>query len=337
MVGNYVWILRRLFYTVIVVFALTTVVFLSLHLLPGDPVHALVGERASHESVERIRLKYNLDKPLYIQYATWLRNVLRGDFGTSILSKRPVIDEIMAKLPHTLELIILSQSIAILLAIFLGVLSAVKQHTILDYLTTVLSVLGVSMPAFWLALMLIITFSVKLDWFPTHGLMGTGVPLRTISQSYLIDALLTGNLLALESFLKHAFLPCVVLATIPLSYITRLTRSSMLEVMNEEYVWTARAKGLREFKVIFKHALRNALIPVIIMSGVITGLLMGGAVLTETVFGLPGMGRLLVDSIAVRDFPVALACVLLFAAGYNLINLAADIVCGLVDVRASYD
>ena len=337
MLGNYAWILRRLFYTVIVVFALTTVVFLSLHLLPGDPVYALVGERASHESVERIRLKYNLDKPLSIQYATWLRNVLRGDFGTSILSKRPVIDEIMAKLPHTLELIILSQSIAILLAIFLGVLSAVKQHTILDYLTTVLSVLGVSMPAFWLALMLIITFSVKLDWFPTHGLIGTDVPLRTISQSYLFDSLLTGNLLALGSFLKHAFLPCVVLATIPLSYITRLTRSSMLEVMNEEYVWTARAKGLSEFKVIFKHALRNALIPVIIMSGVITGLLMGGAVLTETVFGLPGMGRLLVDSIAVRDFPVVLACVLLFAVGYNLVNLAADIVCGLVDVRASYD
>ena len=322
---------------VIVVLALTTTVFVSLHLLPGDPIHALIGDRASPESVERIRVKYNLDKPLYVQYATWLGKLFQGDFGTSILSKRPVMDEIIAKLPHTLELILLSQLAALLLAISLGVLAAIREHSLLDYLTTMFSVLGVSMPAFWLALMLIIIFSVNLGWFPTHGLIGTDVKLATITHSYLADSLLTGNISALKSFLHHAFLPCVILATLPMSYVTRMTRSSMLEVMNEEYVWTARAKGLREVKVIFKHALRNALVPVIIMSGVITGLLLGGAVLTETVFGLPGMGRLMVDAIVVRDFPVVLACVLFFAVGYNLVNLIADIICGIVDVRVSYD
>ena len=322
---------------VIVVFALTTTVFVALYLLPGDPIYALIGDRASPESVERIRTKYNLDKPIYVQYATWFGKVFQGDFGTSILSKRPVTDEIVAKLPHTLELILLSQFVALLVAISLGVLAAIREHSLLDYLTTVFSVLGVSMPAFWLALMLIIIFSVKLGWFPTHGLIGTDIKLATITHSYLVDSLLTWNIPALKSFFHHAFLPCVILATLPMSYVTRMTRSSMLDVMNEEYVWTARAKGLREVKVIFKHALRNALVPVIIMSGVVTGLLLGGAVLTETVFGLPGIGRLMVDAIVVRDFPVVLACVLFFAAGYNLVNLIADIICGIVDVRVSYD
>jgi len=320
-----------------VILVVGTAVFLLIYLIPGDPAQAMLGPHATPEALEKLRRQLNLDKPWYIQYPLWLVRVFQGDLGISVKSKRPVLEEILNAFPHTIELVFLSLLlIAIPVGITLGVLASVKQHSLFDYVSTTLSVVGVSMPAFWLGLLLILLFSIHLKWFPIFGLLDTGVHLKVITHFYIIDALLTKNFSALGNYLFHMILPSVVLATIPLSYITRMTRSSMLDILRTEYINTARAKGLSELKVILKHALRNALIPVIIVSGTITGLLLGGAVLTETIFGLPGMGRLLVNAILERDFPLVQGCILIFAFSYNFINLITDIICQLIEPKGRY-
>jgi peptide/nickel transport system permease protein len=286
--------------------------------------------------VEKLRVQLGLDKPWYVQYWIWCGQVLRGDLGKSIKSRRPVLEEIGSKFPHTVELVFFSFCLAIPFGVSLGVLAAAKPHSVFDYLATALSVIGVSMPAFWLALMVLLLFSGHLGWFPTFGLLSARISLETKTHFYFLDALLSGNLTALGSFLHHMILPSMVLATVPLAYITRMVKSSMLDVMKEDYISTARAKGLVESTVLLKHALRNALIPVTITIGTISGLLLGGAVLTETIFSLPGMGRLIVTSILERDFPLIQGCILLFAVSYNLLTLLTDVVCQFIDPRAHY-
>lgn len=312
-------------------------VFLSVRLIPGDPVDAMFGgRRVSEVARQDIEAQLGLNKPWYTQFWVWSAGVARGDLGNSLHSKRSVVSEIGAKLPHTIELISLSLLLAIPLGIGLGVLAALRPRGLVDLMVTSFSVIGLSMPAFWLSLLALLAFSFKLGWFPTSGIISAQLVPPTVTGFYAIDALLHRDTEALISFFHHMALPTMVLATVPLAYISRMTKSSMLEVLNQPYVTTARSKGIRRVAVVGKHALRNALVPVIIVIGTLTGLLLGGAVLTETIFGLPGMGRLLVDAILQRDFPLIQGCVLIFAVGYNVVTLLTDVICQYIDPKAQY-
>jgi len=332
-----VFVIRRLVYMIPVLFGVMLGVFFTVRLIPGDPIRViLAGRHVTQEVREEMQRDLGLDKPWYVQYWIWCANVVRGDLGRTIRSRRPVLDEISCKFPHTIELVSFSLLLAIPLGFGLGMLAALKPNSIFDYLATTLSVIGVSMPAFWLGLLMLLLFSIYLGWLPTSGLVSIKVGLKPITHFYVLDALLQRNLPALGSFLFHMIMPSMVLATIPLAYITRMVKSSMLDVLQEEYINTARSKGLIEVKVVFKHALRNAVIPVTIMIGTITGLLLGGAILTETIFGLPGMGTLMVGAILERDFPLIQGSILVFAVSYNIVTLLTDVACQIIDPRASY-
>lgn len=334
---GYLFVIRRFAYMLPVLFAIMFGVFIIVHLIPGDPVQAMLGGRPVPPEVrEEMRRNLGLDKPWYVQYWIWCGKVVRGDLGRTTRSRQQVLDEILCKFPHTIELVSFSLLLAIPLGFGLGMLAALKPNSIFDYLATTFSVVGVSMPAFWLGLLTLLLFSIYLGWLPTSGLVSVKVGLKPITHFYVLDALLQRNLPALGSFLLHMIMPSMVLATIPLAYITRMVKSSMLDVLQQEYINTARSKGLSEVKVVFKHALRNAVIPVTIMIGTTTGLLLGGAILTETIFGLPGMGTLMVGAILERDFPLIQGCILVFAVSYNMVTLLTDIVCQIIDPRASY-
>lgn len=320
-----------------VLFFVMFAVFMTVRLVPGDPLDAMLGgRRISAAADAEMRAQLGLDKPWYTQFWVWCGGVLHGDFGRSIMSRRPVLNEITAKLPHTIELLMFSLLLAIPIGVGLGILAAVRPRGAVDLLATATSVIGISMPAFWLGLLLLLALSVRAGWFPTSGIIDPQIDVVRRTGFYVVDSLLSGNMRALGSFLHHMILPSIVLSTVPLAYITRMAKSSMLEVLQQAYVTAARAKGVPERSVIAKHALRNALIPVTIVVGSVTGLLLGGAVLTETIFGLPGMGRLLVDAILQRDFPLIQGCILVFAVGYNVVNLLTDILCQWIDPRARY-
>lgn len=303
------YIIRRLLYTIPVMLAVSLVVFGILHIAPGDPARLLAGEDARPEDVAIVRANYGLDQPLYVQYSVWLANVLHGNFGRSIVTRRPVLDEVVARLPSTIELAFASLLIAIVAGMAVGVISATHQYSLLDHLTMILALLGISMPVFWLGLILIFFFAVDLRWFPTGG---TGTPQQLV-------------------------LPAVTLGASSMAIIARMTRSSMLEVIRQDYVRTARSKGLKERVVILRHALMNALIPVVTVIGLQFGYLLAGAVLTETVFSRPGLGRLLVTSITSRDFPVVQGTLMLLSVSFVLINLLVDILYGYLDPRIRYD
>ena len=303
------YIARRLLYIVPVMLTVSIIVFAILHIAPGDPATMLAGEDARPEDVAAIRAKYGLDQPLHIQYGVWLGNVLRGDLGRSIVTRRPVLAEIQSRLPSTLELAVASLLLAIAVGVAVGVISATRQYSLLDHSTMILALLGVSVPVFWLGLMLILIFAVQLGWFPTGG-GGT---------------------------LQQLVLPAVTLGSASTAVVARMTRSSMLEVIRQDYIRTARSKGLTEAAVVIRHALKNALIPVVTVIGLQFGYLLGGAVVTETVFSRPGLGRLLVASILSRDFPVVQGTLMLLAAVFVLVNLAVDILYAALDPRIRYE
>jgi peptide/nickel transport system permease protein len=299
------YIIRRLLYTIPVMLMVSLVVFGILHIAPGDPATLLAGEDARPEDVELVRANYGLDQPLYVQYGVWLANTLRGDLGRSIVTRRPVLDEVLARLPSTVELAFASLLIAMVAGIMVGVISATHQYSILDHAMMILALLGISVPVFWLGLVLIFFFAVDLRMFPTGG-SGT---------------------------LQQLVLPSVTLGAASMAIIARMTRSSMLEVIRQDYVRTARAKGLAEQTVILRHALKNALIPVVTVIGLQFGYLLAGTVLTETVFSRPGLGRLLVASITSRDFPVVQGTLMLLSISFVLINLLVDLLYGFLDPR----
>jgi ABC-type dipeptide/oligopeptide/nickel transport system permease component len=299
------YIIRRLLYTIPVMLMVSIVVFGILHIAPGDPATLLAGEDARPEDVELVRANYGLDQPLYVQYGVWLANTLRGDLGRSIVTRRPVLDEVLARLPSTVELAFASLLIAMVAGIMVGVISATHQYSILDHAMMILALLGISVPVFWLGLVLIFFFAVDLRMFPTGG-SGT---------------------------LQQLVLPSVTLGAASMAIIARMTRSSMLEVIRQDYVRTARAKGLAEQTVILRHALKNALIPVVTVIGLQFGYLLAGTVLTETVFSRPGLGRLLVASITSRDFPVVQGTLMLLSISFVLINLLVDLLYGFLDPR----
>ena len=331
------YILKRLGLLVIVLIGVSIITFSLVRLAPGDPAVHLAGEHASPQVLENIREKYHLNDPIYVQYFYWLRMALQGDLGRSIESRDLVINEILERLPMTLELTLFAIVIASIIGILAGVISAVKQYSIADYGVMIGALFGVSMPVFWLGLMLIYIFSLQLGLTPVAGRLTTGIVLERITGMYVLDSILTLNWPAFVDSLKHLILPGFALATIPMATVARMTRSSMLEVLRQDFIRTERAKGLSERSVIYKHAVKNALIPIVTVIGMELGMLMGGAVLTETIFTLPGLGKYIADAILAYDYPVVQGFTLFFATLFVVVNLITDIIYVYIDPRIKYE
>ncbi|MCC0039895.1 MAG: ABC transporter permease subunit [Brucellaceae bacterium] len=308
--------------------------FAFIRLLPGDPILLLAGERGlSPERYQQLRELYGFDQPLVVQYFDYLVNLLQGDFGTSIVTKRPVLEEFLTLFPATLELSFCAIIVATVIGVPAGVLAAIRRGSWLDQSVMGTALVGYSMPIFWWGLLLIILFSGILQWTPVSGRISLIYFFPTTTGFMLIDSLLSGQSGAFKSAASHLILPTVVLATIPLAVIARQTRSAMLEVLGEDYVRTARAKGLSPYRVVGLHALRNAMIPVITTIGLQVGVLMAGAILTETIFSWPGIGKWMVDSVFKRDYAVVQGGLLLIAAIIMLVNLIVDLLYGLINPR----
>jgi peptide/nickel transport system permease protein len=313
------------------------IVFLFLRMIPGDPALALAGEHATEANVERIREQFGLNKPLHEQYLTYMGKVLRGDLGRSILSRRPIMDEIRVRFPATIELSVCALTVALVVGVPAGIISATRRNSIFDNIAMVGSLLGISMPIFWLGLMLNWFFAVQLGWLPSVTRLDAGIELQRITNLLIVDSIITGNAEALLNAIQHLILPAIALGTIPMAIIARMTRSAMLEVLEQDYVRTARAKGLRERVVIVRHALNNALLPVITIVGLQVGVLLSGAVLTETIFAWPGIGRWLYLSILSRDYPIVQGMALFITVLFLGINLLVDVSYALVDPRIRYE
>ncbi len=313
------YIARRLLLLVPVLLGVSIVVFMVLHLSPGDPAEIMLGSQATLEDLARLRRELGLTEPLHVQYVRWMSHVLRGDLGRSLWMKRPVLDEVLHRFQATLVLTGSGLLLSTLGGIALGVASAVRPHSLLDRLSAVTSLFGASMPVFWLGIVLMVVFSLWLGWLPASGMWAPygGGDLRDLA--------------------AHLILPAVTLAAASLTIIARLTRSTMLDVLGQDYIRTARAKGLIEGRVVFRHGLKNALIPIVTVVGVQAGYLLGGAVLTETVFAWPGVGLLMVQGILARDFPIVQGCVLVIALSFVLINLAVDLLYVYLDPRIHYE
>lgn len=330
------YIIKRLLLLIPVLFGVSLFVFLVLHLFTADPAAMMLGQHATAEQVAALREELGFNKPLYVQFGIFLSQILQGDFGMSLMTRSPVTEELLTRFPATIELAFAAMLIATVVGVTVGVISAVKQYSIFDYLSMVGALLGVSMPIFWLGLMLIILFSVTLGWLPVSGRIAVGMEPSTITNFYLIDSILTGNWEAFKSAVSHLILPAVALASYSMAIIARMTRSTMLEVIRQDYIRTARSKGLVESVVIFKHALRNALIPVVTVIGLQMGSLLGGAVLTETVFSWPGIGSFIVNAILAGDFPVVQGGVIMVATVFVVVNLIVDILYAYLDPRIKY-
>ena len=302
------YIVRRLLTTLLLLLAVTVIIFAMVRLIPGDPAVLMAGQGATREQIELNRIRLGLDKHPVQQYGIFMGSLLRGDMGISTRTKEPVMDEIMVRLPNTLLLALAAMVIAVVFGVTAGVVAGIKRNSFFDYASMLLALFGLSMPVFWLGLMLMLLFSVHLGWLPATG-------------AYTW---------------RHFILPAFTLGAASTAIIARMTRSSMLEVVRLDYIRTARAKGLTEGLVILRHALKNALIPVVTVIGLQMGLLLGGAVLTEIVFAWPGIGRLLVDALLARDYPVIQGVVLVIAAMFILVNLVVDIVYVYLDPRIRY-
>lgn len=303
------YVIRKLILMIPALFGLTIIVFMMLHLAPGDPVDLIVGPNATPEVYENVKRSLGLDKPLLVQYFSFLGNVLSGDLGTSILQNRPVIEIIAERFPVTFVLGISALLVSFAIAIPIGIIAAVKRNTVVDYISMTAALLGISMPTFWFGLLLLYFLAYKLGWFPISG-YGT---------------------------FKHLVLPTITVGLTDAAVTARMVRSSMLEVIRQDYIRTARAKGLSEKVVIYKHALKNALIPVITLLGMRIGWIFGGSVIIETVFSIPGIGRLMVDAIFARDYPVVQGSMLILTASVLIGNLIADILHSVVDPRIKYN
>ena len=300
------YIIRRILSMIPVVIGITFIVFMIMKMAPGDPARMILGDNATPEAVEALREEMGLNDNYLVQYGRYMINLCKGDMGTSYKNNRPVVDEVMTRVPATFKLAFVSAIVSILIAIPLGVLAAVKQGTLFDNASMVVSLIGISMPAFWLALMLMLKFSLQLKWFPVQG--------------------------ANDGWRSYV-LPAIAIGFMNMAAIARTTRSSMLETIRQDYIRTARSKGISEQEVISHHAFRNALIPTVTIVGVQLGGLLGGAVLTETVFAWPGLGRLMVEAVNARDVPTVLGCIVILSIGFSIVNLVVDLLYGLIDPR----
>ncbi len=330
------FIARRLVALIPVLFGVSILVFSLVRLIPGDPVLVMLGERARVEDVERVRKEMGFDRPIHIQYIEWMRRVLSGDLGTSIIGRFPVTDELRLKLPATIEIVFFAMIIGVAIGVGIGILSAVKRNSAIDVGSMFAALLGVSMPIYWLALMLIYALAVNRRVFPPSARLDVQLNVTRTTGFMLVDTLMMGDLKLFANAVWHLVLPSFVLSTSIMPILARLTRASMLEVLRQDYVRTARAKGLHEWFVIMRHALKNALLPVVTVIGLQLGGLLGGALLTETIFSWPGMGSWAYQAILSRDYPIVQAAVLVSATIYVFINLIVDILYALLDPRIRY-
>ena len=352
------YVARRVLYSIPVLFGIVFVVFVLVRLIPGEPCTAMLGEKASAETCERFTREHGLDKPVPVQFLIFLGDVVRGDLGTSIRFTRPVTLILVERLPMTIELTLAALTLAILIGISAGIISALRHNSAADVGVMVGANIGVSMPVFWLGLMLAYLFAIVFKdtflWLPPSGRITAGLSATPyyevfgwelaadsawfkfnefFANLYIFNSIITGNWEVLKDVLKHLILPTVALSTIPMAIIARMTRSSLLDVMGREYIRAARAKGVLELSIVMRHALRNALLPLVTIIGLSLGLLLNGAVLTETIFGLAGVGRILFEAITARDYPIIQAFTLVIAVNYVAINLLVDLSYSYLDPR----
>ncbi|GAA3113598.1 ABC transporter permease [Planomonospora alba] len=327
------FVARRLVLLVPILLGLSVLLFLWVRALPGGPVEALLGERATPEAVARVRGLYGLDRPWYEQYLDWIGGVLGGDLGVSSRTQRPVAEELARTFPATVELALTALVFAVGAGVPLGYLAARRHGTWLDHLTVTGSLFGITVPVFFLGYMLKFAFAEKLGLLPTDGRQDPLIDAEHPTGFYVLDGLLTQNMEAFGDALAHLVLPGIALGTIPLAIVVRITRASVLDVLHEDYVRTAEAKGLAPATIRGRHVLRNALLPVVTVVGLQAGLLLGGAVLTETVFAFPGFGKFVADSITARDYAVLQGFILFTAVVFVLVNLLVDVAYGLIDPR----
>lgn len=328
--------MKRILSVIPVLFGMTLIVFAIVRAIPGDPAQVILGQRATKESIAVLTQELGLDKAWYVQYIDYIKNLFTGDLGTSIRTNAEITNEIWPYIAATLELTLVAMIIAIVIGVNAGIISAWFSNSWFDYLAMILALIGVSMPIFWLGLMEQWAFSLQLGWLPTTGREDIRDPINAITNLYLVDTLLQGDFDQFIVTIKHLIMPSIALATIPMAIIARMTRSTMLEVMQSDFIRTARAKGVSMFWVVYKHSLKNAFIPVLTVIGLQTGLLLGGAILTETIFAWPGIGRYLYEAIGYRDYPVIQSGILLIAAAFVFINLVVDLLYALVDPRIKY-
>ncbi len=328
------FIFTRLSLIIPTFFGMTLLAFFLIRMVPGDPIETLAGERGIDAERHATLLKeYGLDRPVIVQYGIYIGKVLQGDLGKSIITQAPVLSEFSALFPATIELALCAIVFALLIGIPAGIVAAVKRNSILDHGVMGVSLAGYSMPIFWWGLLLILLFSVQLDLTPVSGRIAVQYFFEPVTGFMLIDSLLAGEKGAFLSAVSHLILPTIVLGTNPLAVIARMTRSAMLEVMGEDYIRTARAKGLSNFRVVAVHAFRNALIPVITVIGLQVGVLFTGAILTETIFSWPGVGKWLIEAISRRDYPVLQGGMLLLGTVVMAVNLLVDLTYGIINPR----
>jgi peptide/nickel transport system permease protein len=327
------FVVRRLLLLFPILLGLSIVVFFWIRALPGGPAQALLGERATPETIAQIERQYGLDQPVHVQYWKYLERTTHFDLGTSVASRRPVTDELAERFPATIELSLAAMLFSVVFGIPLGFIAAKRYGTWLDHASLVGSLIGISIPIFFLAILLKYAFAVKLGLLPSVGRISVLIDIPHPTKFYVLDAILAGNPSALWDVLKHLILPAIALGSIPLAIIARITRAAVLDVQNEDYVRTARAKGLPPRVVDGRHIFRNALLPIVTIIGLQTGLLLSGAVLTETVFAFPGMGTWLVQAIRNRDFPVLHGGILFVSLVFVLVNLLVDITYALINPR----
>ncbi|MCB0105518.1 MAG: ABC transporter permease [Caldilineaceae bacterium] len=330
------YIARRLLALIPVLIGVSLIVFLLIRMIPGDPVIIMLGERARPEDIERVREEMGFNRPVYVQYVEWMGRILRGDLGTSIINRTEVMDELKYRLSATVEMIVVGMIIGLAIGISIGIISALRRNTWIDLVATAGALLGVSMPIYWLALILVYALAVNRQLFPPSARLDVDLTVVRHTGFMLIDTLLMGDIRLFFNALWHLALPSFVLSTVIMPILARLTRASMLEVMRQDYVRTAEAKGLTRSVVITRHALKNALLPIVTVVGLQLGGLLGGALLTETIFSWPGMGLWTYRAILSRDYPIVQGAVLVSAVIYVVVNLLVDISYAYLDPRIRY-
>jgi ABC-type dipeptide/oligopeptide/nickel transport system permease component len=327
---------RRILGAIPVLLGISFLVFLLMHIAPGDPISLLLGDDATPSDIERTRRELGLDKPLLVQYWDFLSRAVQGDFGRSLKFNEPVMKLVVERLPATIELAFISLIVAIIIAVPLGVYSAIKHNSLFDHAGMSVALIGVSLPNFWLGIMLIYFLGGQLNLLPVAGRIEYGIEVRPVTHLYLIDTLIAGNLTAFWSALQHLLMPAFTLGTSLAAIVTRISRSSVLEVMRQDFITTARAKGLSEKAVIWRHMLRNAMITIVTILGLQLGALLNGSVITETVFSFPGIGDLLIQSISARDYKLTQVLILFFAVMYFAVNLLTDFLYSWIDPRIKF-
>jgi peptide/nickel transport system permease protein len=331
------FLLRRLALTIPILLGVSLLVFLMLHTAGGDPAQTMLGTRANAESLAELRHELGLDRPLLVQYLDFLSGAVRGDFGRSYRSNTPVVAEIANRFPATIELAVAAMALAVITGVVFGTLAAVRRHSLLDYVSSTVVLFGVSIPTFWLGIILIIIFGLWLRWLPISGRVNPRLGADPSAPFLTLSALLQGNWTVAKDAFLHLILPAVTLAAWPAAIVARMTRASLIEALGQDYVRTARAKGLQDRLIVVRHAAQNAVLPVLTVVGLEFGTLLGGAVITETIFSWPGLGQLTVNAIGARDYQMVQGVVVLLAAVFVLLNLLVDVLYAVLDPRIRYE